>query len=252
MSNTNTITLPTITNQGNFQAHLVNNVRFTVNNSLNSDKVGSDFTAWKTIASHVQSYAYKVYEASENHESLDAPMSTLINEAIKPMMASIGTLKLYAQDGTAHDVPVTIDDDFIKALSIICIKHAGKVGKKESVALDFVRSQLRNAQTSLRKYEKLNGVNPEAIESLRAQVKQYTDEINARLETPDESVPQPMPAGDASFRKALEIHMGRTLTKQQAMSWEAYQAAKEAKKAERRAATKAKNQAKKQAKSESK
>jgi hypothetical protein len=229
-----------IVNKIRMQEQLVNAVRFTKNNALNSDKIGDDFSAWKSIASTVQPYAYKVYEAMENHEDTTAPMSALIENGIKPMLAELGTLKLYDKDGTAHDVAITIDDNFKTALANVCANYAGKMGKKESTELGFVRSQLNNVSRTLRDYEGKNGINPEAIESLREQKEQHEARIAELLATPDESVPEPVPVGDASFRKALEVHMGRTLTQQRAKTWEQYQEEKEAKRKERRAATKAK------------
>lgn len=237
--------MKSIINKIRVQEQLVNNVRFTRDNTLNADKIGDDFKVWKGIASNVQTYAYKVYEAQENHEDSSAHMNALIENGIRPMLEELGDLKLFDKDGTAHDVAITIDDNFKKGLAEVCAKYAGKMGKKESTQLGFVRSQLSNVNRTLRDYEGKNGINPEAIESLKAQKAQYEEQIDTLLATPDESIPQPVPAGDSSFRKALEIHMGLTLTQQKAKTWEQYQAEKEAKRQARRAQTKAKREAKK-------
>lgn len=242
----NTNTIATIAGKDNFQAQLCQNVRFTKDNSLNADKIGGDdFKAWKKISAHVQSYAYPVYAAAQNLESLSAPMSALIENAIKPMLSDIGAIRLRDKDGTLHDVKVEITDDFRTALATVCTIHAGKLGKNETPDLQFARSQLSNAKTQLNKYEKTNGIDPAAIEDLRKQVEKYTAEVNNLLATADKSIPVPVPAGDASFRKALEILLGRTITSQKSQTWEDYQDKLEKRRQERRERTLAKKNNKK-------
>lgn len=236
-----------IMNKERMQRQLVEVVRFTKGNTLNTDKIGEDFKVWKAISATVQEYAYPVYEAIENHAKSEEAMSELLNKGIKPMLTELGALKLYDKDGTAHDAPITIDDDFMAGLASVCANYAGKMGKKESTQLGFVRSQYANVSRTLRDYEGKNGVNPEAIEELKAKKEEYQKQIDALLATPDESIPQPVPASDASFRKALEIHMGRTLTQQKAQTWEEYQAKKEEKRLARRKKTADKRAEKKSA-----
>lgn len=230
-------TIATIAGKDNLQAKLCHNVRFTVNNALNTDAIGDDFKAWKKIAAHVQSYAYPVYAAAQNLESIAAPMSALIENAIKPMLSDIGDIQLRAKDGTLHNAKVEITDDFRTSLATVCMVFAGKVGKDETPDLQFARSQLSNARTQLSKYEKTAGINPEAIEDLRQQVAKYEAEVGELLATADKSVPKPVPAGDSTFRKQLEILLGRAITSQKAQTWEEYQTAKEQKRQERRKKT---------------
>lgn len=234
----NTITtIATIAGKDNLQAKLCHNVRFTRNNALNADAIGDDFKAWKKICAHVQAYAYPVYESAQNLQSTTAPMSALIENAVKPMLSDIGDIQLRDKDGTLHNAKVEITDDFRTSLATVCMIYAGKMGKEESPDLQFARSQLANARNTLAKYEKTAGINPEAIDDLRKQVEKYDAEVDTLLATADKSVPKPVPAGDSTFRKQLEILLGRTITNQKAQTWEDYQEKKEQKRRERRAKT---------------
>lgn len=241
----------TITNKTQLQTQLVNCTRYTVKNSLNKDKIGeADFAVWKKLVSDIQPSAYKVYEAKENHApkaEKQALMADVIN-AVKPILAEMGTIHLYDATGVAHDATITIDEDFIEALADVCTMYAGKPGKTETPRLQLVRSQLANANRLIRDYEGKNGVNPDTIANLKKEAEDYQAEINRLMDTADESKPTPVPAGDSSFRKQFEIHMGRTISQQKAKSWEQYQAEKEAKREERRNKNKAKRAAQKASK----
>lgn len=240
-----------ITNKTALQTALVNCTRFTVQNSLNKDKIGeSDFTAWKTLVSSIQPSAYKVYEAKANHATKaekQALMSDVIN-AVKPVLKEMGTIYLYDATGVAHESTITIDDDFIESLADVCTMFAGKSGKTETPRLQLVRSQLSNTNRLIRDYEGKNGVNPDTITRLKEEAANYEAEIKHLMSIADESKPTPVPAGDSSFRKQFEIHMGRTISNQKAKSWEEYEAEKEAKRAERREKNKAKKAAQKNSK----
>lgn len=237
-----------ITNKTRLQEALVDSTRYTVGNAINKDKIGeADFAVWKTIVSSIQPSAYKVYEAEENHAPIktqEALMSDVI-EAVKPVLREMGTIHLYDATGVAHDATITIDDDFIRALAKVCVKFAGKLGKKETPRLQLVRSQLANTNRLLRDYKGTNGVNPDAIAKLENDAVEYEAEIKTLLNTADESKPTPVPNGDSSFRKQFEIHMGRTISRQAAKSWEEYEAEKAARKEKRKAQAKARKEAKK-------
>lgn len=235
----------TITNKSKLQECLSKNVHYTTSDSyLSATQIGDDFKVWKDMCKAVQPLAYAVGEAHQNHADPKEAMSALVNK-MKEFLAVIGPMSLYDAEGNAHDAKVTIDDEFTNGLSFVCATYAGKEGKDEAPALQLARSQKRNAEKLLNEYSDVNGVDPATIEHLKNEVAEYDKKIKELLDTKDMSVPKFVPASEGAFRKNLENHIGRTLNRQKAKSWEEYQAEAEAKRKARRAKTAAKKAEKK-------
>lgn len=222
---------------------LVDNNRFK-NHRVNAEQIGAeDFRTWCGLVYDLQKSAYAVYEAQENHADTAAPRRNLFAN-VKTILNAIGDLELVDKDGNKHKAPVTIDDQFSADLADLCANYAGRIGSDKAPALQLVESRLNNAKTTLRKYAKINGVDPNTIKALEDEIENLEDERAELMETPDMCINKPVINSPNAFRKQFECHLARTIVGQKAQSWEEYETAKE----ERRKASNKKSNERQKAK----
>lgn len=244
----------TIVSRTAFFDCIIYNNRFT-GRKLNADQIGAeDFAIWKEGIIDLHKKAYAVYECNENHTHNADAMSALFAE-VKSVLDAIGNLSFADKDGNTHNAPITIDDNFVNGLMAVVANYAGRIGKKKAAEVELIESKIRNNKTLLAKYSALNGVNPDAIAHLEAEIEEFEDELDTLKNTPDMIIDKPVIANPETFRKYFEHHLARVIEKQSAQSWEEYEAAKAARKAASKAkakeARKAKRQAEAKAKAES-
>lgn len=208
---------------------LIDNNRFN-NRRINAEQIGAkDFRTWTNLMADLHKVAYKVYEATENHTDTEAPRSDLFKH-VKLILSVIGDLELVDKDGNTHKAPVTIDDKFANDIADLCANYAGKIGKDKAPELQYNESKLANARTMLKKYQALNGVNPDAIKALEDEIAELEEEHDDLMNTPDMCKGKPTVASPGTFRQKFEAHLARTIEGQKAKSWEEYQEEKAAKK----------------------
>ncbi len=225
---------------------IVFNNRFTAR-KLSAEQIGAeDFAAWKDGIAALHRKAYTVYECHENHTDDTAAVSALFAE-VKSILAAIGDLSFVDRDGNEHLAPVVIDDNFVNGLMAVVANYAGRIGKKKAAQVELLESKIRNNRTLLDKYAKLNGVNPDSIANLEAEIEEFKDELDTLKDTPDMIVNKPVIGNVETFRKNFENHLARVITEQKAQTWEEYEAAKAARKAAARAKSKEARKAKRQA-----
>lgn len=212
-----------------FMDCLVDNNRFK-SHKINAEQISAeDLRVWTALVADLHKAAYKVYEAQENHADTKAPKAALFAN-VKVILNAIGDLELTDKDGNKHKAPVTIDDKFSADIADLCSNYAGKIGSDKAPALQLVESRLSNARTTLNKYRKLNGVNPDTITALENEIEELTEERSTLMETADMCIDKPVMTSPNAFRKAFEHHLARTIMGQKAKSWEEYEEEKAAKK----------------------
>lgn len=213
---------------------IVDNNRFA-SRKLTAEQLGAEnFRIWKELIADLHRVAYFAYCDCENNDlSTD---STAINltpvfDALRAILAEFGEIN-------GHKVTANAE------LATLVIGYSGKRGNVDSPELQFCLSKIRNRQQELAKYESTNGVNPEAIENLKAEIEDLQAEKAELLASPDNRIKKPTRSTAESFRLEIEHRLGRLIAEQQAMSWEELEAEAEAKRKERRARTKAKKSSK--------
>lgn len=209
---------------------LVFNNRFATA-KLNAEQLtAEDFNNWKTLISNLHRSAYKTYVQCEN-SGMKADDTAVdksdIYAAIKVILASIGDVngrKLYANEETA----------------ITIISYAGRRGNVDAPELQLVNSRISNSKKELRLAETMNGLNPEYIDGLKAQIAELEAHKAELLKTADMRYKQPTKTSDTAFRLDVEHYFARVICGQLAKTQEQLDAEAEARKAERAARRKEK------------
>lgn len=217
---------------------IVDNNRFATR-KLTAEQLGAEnFRIWKELIADLHKVAYLAYSDCENNDlAVDNPNIDLnpVFDKLRAILAEFGEIN-------GHKVCANAE------LATLIIGYSGKRGNVDSPELQFCLSKIRNRQQELAKYENTNGVNPEAIENLKAEIESLQDEKAELLASPDNRIKKPTRATADSFRLEVEHRLGRLIADQKAKSWEELEAEAEAKRKERRAKTKAKAKAKKSSK----
>jgi hypothetical protein len=181
--------------------------------------------------------AYVVYAYCENNglrvENSNVDKTEVFN-ALRSILATVGKVnghKLYAND---------------EAVNLI-IGYSGRRANKDAPELDILRQQQANDNRILKKYKETNGVNPEAITELEANIDARAESIADLLATPDMRIKAPTKTADNAFRLEVEHLVARAVAGQNAKSWDELEAEEAERKARRNAAAKARRAAKKAA-----
>jgi hypothetical protein len=203
-----------ITNKTSLVNGLVYNNRFA-NLKIGSDNLNEvDLKEWKTLIESLHKSAYSVYAFCENNnlqvDSSEVDLSTVF-ASLRPIMAELG-------DVNGHRMLANAE------LATLIVSYAGKRGNSDSPDLQFCLSKLRNRQKELAEYKKTNGVNPEAIQHLEAEIAQLEEEKTALLSAPDNRIKAPTRTSSNAFRLEVEHRIARAIADQQAMSWDALEA----------------------------
>lgn len=209
---------------------LVDNNRFA-NKKLTAEHIGPEnFREWKTLVADLHKSAYSIYAECENSnlsvETANLDLSPVFN-ALRAILAEFG-------DVNGHKVNANAE------LATIVIGYAGKRANHDSPALQLCLSKLRNRMAELAKIEELNGINPDKIAELKAEIADLNDEKAELLDSPDNRRKEPTRTTPETFRLEVEHKLARVIAEQQAKSWAELEAEAEAKRKERRAKTKAK------------
>lgn len=200
-----------ITNKTSLVNGLVYNNRFA-NLKIGADNLNEvDLKEWKTLIEALHKSAYSVYAFCENNnlqaDSTEVDKSEVFN-ALRPIMSELG-------DVNGHRMLANAE------LATLIIGYAGKRGNSDSPDLQFCLSKLKNRQKELAEYKKTNGVNPEAIQHLEAEIAELEEEKTALLSEPDNRIKAPTRTSSNAFRLEVEHRIARAIADQQAMSWEA-------------------------------
>lgn len=214
---------------------MIYNNRFA-NKTITAAQIGAeDLKTWTDLVNDLHKHAYAVYEAQENHVSDRADLNTSLFNSVKTIIAAIGDLSFTDAHGNEHKAPMVINDNFCKDLMELATKYAGRMGKDKAPELQLIESQISNTRKTLNQYENINGVNPDTIANLKAQLEELQAKKADLMNTADMCKDKPAIASPATFRKAFEHHLARAIEGQKAQSWEEYEAAKAARKAARKA-----------------
>ena len=212
---------------------LVDNNRFATR-KLNAEQIGAEnFRNWKNLIADLHRVAYITYSECENSDLIaNNPNLNLtpVFDAIRAILAEIG-------DINGHKVCANAE------LATLIIGYSGKRANVDSPDLQLVCSKIRNRTKELAEYEKTNGVNPKAIEKLKAELEELATEKAALIASPDNRIKKPTRSSAEMFRLEVEHRLARVIADQKAKTWEELEAEAEAKRAERRAKTKAKKAA---------
>jgi hypothetical protein len=217
---------------------IVDNNRFATR-KLNAEQIGAEnLRNWKDLINTLHKESYIVYAECENNDlSADDPSLNLtpVFSALRSILAEFGEVnghKLFANT----------------ELATLVIGYSGKRGNLDSPALQLCNSKLGNRRRELAKFEKTNGVNPDAIKALQDEIADLEAERDDLIDSPDNRIKEPTRTTADAFRLDVEHRLARVIAEQKAKTWEQLEAEDAARKAERRAKTKAKNKAKKEAK----
>lgn len=212
---------------------LVDNNRFATR-KLTADQLGAEnFRNWKDLLADLHRVAYMTYADCENNDlTTDSPNIDLtpVFNALRVVLAQLGEVN-------GHKISANAE------LATLIIGYSGKRGNVDSPELQLCLSKIRNRQQELEKYENTNGVNPEAIESLKAELEKLQDEKAELLASPDNRIKKPTRSSADAFRLEVEHRLARLIADQKARSWEELEAEAEAKRQARRAKTAAKKKA---------
>lgn len=215
---------------------LVYNNRFaTAKLSADQFATAEDFATWKNLVSALHRQAYAVYAQCENGgmKVEDAKVDKSgIYGAMRIILTALGEVnghKLYANEETA----------------IALVSYAGRRGNVDAPELQFCISRISNAKKELALAEKINGYNPQAIQTLKDNIDTLTAEKAELLATVDMRYKQPTKTSDGAFRLDLEHYLARVITGQLAKTPEELDAEELARKEARKAKAKARKEAKK-------
>lgn len=217
---------------------LVDNNRFATK-KLNAEQIGAEsFREWKTLVESLHKVAYLAYMDCENSnltaDSNDIDKTAVFN-ALREILTELGEVNGHKLCANAE-------------LASLVIGYSGKRGNHDSPELQLCNSKIQNARNLLNKYAKMNGVNPEAIANLEAEIETLNSEKAELLNTADNRIKKPTRTTFEAFRLEVEHRLARAIAEQQAKSWEELEAEAEAKRAARRAKTAEKKAAAKKSK----
>lgn len=214
---------------------LVDNNRFATR-KLTAEQLGAEnLRSWTDAVSKLHLAAYSIYAKCENDNLAEATANldlTPLFDVIRGILEGIG-------DINGHKVYPTAE------LATLIIGYSGKRGNVDSPELQLARSKKANRVNELRKYQKLNGVNPECIKALETEIEELDNEIAELLDQPDNRIKKPTRTSDNAFRLEVEHRFARVIANQMAKSWEELEAEDAARKADRKAKAKARKAAKK-------
>lgn len=217
---------------------IVDNNRFATR-KLNAEQIGAEnLRNWKDLINTLHKVSYVVYAECENNDlATDDPSLNLtpVFSALHAILAEFGEINGHKLFANAE-------------LATLVIGYSGKRGNLDSPALQLCNSKLGNRRRELAKFEKTNGVNPDAIKALQDEIAELEAEKADLIDSPDNRIKEPTRTTSDAFRLDVEHRLARVIAEQKAKSWEDLEAEAEARRAERRAKTKAKNKAKKDAK----
>lgn len=214
---------------------LVENNRFA-SKKLTADHIGADnFNTWKSLVSALQNEAYHIYCKCENdnlaeetkHLNLDG-----VFNAIRDIFNEFGEIN-------GHKIKPTAE------FATLIIGYSGKRANSDAPELQLCASRIKNRQAELKLLKATNGVNPDAIAHVEAEIEALNAEKAVLLATPDMRTKAPTRAAADTFRLEVEHRFARLISDQKAKTWEELEAEKEAARQARRAKTAEKKAAKK-------
>ena len=199
---------------------LVDNNRFATH-KVKADQLDAEiFRNWKNGIEAIRKAAYAVYAECENagldvkHADTDL---TAVYNALKPVLKMVGHVN-------GHYLAIH------QQLAICAVTYAGKRANADSPELQLACSMLRNRQKELTQYEKTNGVRPETLEKLRAEIAELEDKKAQLIAEPDNRIKTPTRTSAEAFRLDFEHRLARFIAEQQAKTWEELEAEAQARK----------------------
>lgn len=197
-------------NRATFVDCLVYNNRFATA-KISADQVGAEsLNEWKTLVNKLRQAAYDVYVHCENNDlsvESTAVDKTAVYNALRAILAELGEVnghKLLANE----------------ELATLVVGYSGKRANKDSVAMGLVKSKIANTTKLLREYKGINGVNPDAIKAMEADLEKLEAEKAELLAQPDNRIKEPTRVPEATFRLDLEHKLARVIADQKAMTWD--------------------------------
>lgn len=223
----------TIVNKTSLVECIVFNNRFATA-KVKADQIGpEDFANWKELVADLHKGAYSIYVACENAgmevDSKNIDM-TPVFDPLKAILAQLGEINGRKIHANAE-------------LATLIVGYAGKRANSDSPELQLCISRIRNRTKELEEYENTNGVRPETIASLKAELETLEAQKSALLANPDNRIKAPTRTTPDAFRLEVEHRIARVIADQQAKTWDTIETELAAKRAERRAKNKAKRAA---------
>lgn len=208
MKNTNTNT-----NKALVDALVFNN-RFA-NKSINGEQISAEnFATWKTLVDKLHRVAYTTYVVCENSglkaENTDIDKTDIFN-AIREILAFIGTVNEHKMYANAE-------------MAVAVIGYSGKRANKDAPELQFCISRIRNLQSEISDYEKMNVTDAEykatKLAEMNASLDALLEEKATLIATADMRIKQPTRTTSNAFRLDVEHFLARAITGQLAKSLE--------------------------------
>lgn len=203
---------------------------------LTAEQIGAEnFKVWTTLVKGLHNASYDVYELCENNNlSVDSDKvnKDSIYKALRDILVELGEVNGY--DLKANE-----------EIATLVIGYAGRRGNKDSAAVQFIDTQIRNIKAELRQAEKFpNGITEGWVEKKQAEQAELEEKKKALLDEADNRIKKPTPTSDSAFRLDFEHRLARVINNQKARSRAEIAAEREAQRKARRATTKAKAKAK--------
>ena len=215
---------------------LVYNNKFA-GRKLNAEQLSAEhFDEWKTLINALRKEAYTVYAYCENNnmkvEESNADFTQIFNcmRVINDAIGEVNGFKLVSNMATA----------------VLIVGYAGKRGIIKANELKFCEECIRNRKSELKKSKELNGVNPEYIASLEADIEKLEAQRDELIATADQKTKEPTMQNENAFRLEVENLYARSINEQKAKSYEQLLAEAEARRIERNKRAKERKQAKKE------
>ncbi len=228
--NTQNATLNSIANA------LVYNNRFK-NVKLNATQIGAETLAqWKTVCTNLCRSAYNLYAYCEDNalKTHDAP-----NDLRKPVWDASAALLDACDKVNEHRLYIT--DDFIN----LVLGYSGKRADNDSAELRACKEDIRKLQKSISTLKDMNGVNPDHVAELEAQLADLKDKRTELYATADMCIKKPTMVNPEAFRLDVEHLIARAIECQLAKTLDELDKEVAERKAAAKAAAKARKAAKK-------
>ena len=223
--------------------HATLEVNFTKKSAsaITGDQLGAEtFASWKSAVEACRRAFYKYEEAKHiaagmgKDGTIDKAISDNAFDALQAILDLVGEVN-------GH--PIVKNQSLLDELAVKAVSEKEPLAGRALT----VKSQLDNAKARLDALN-YNGVNPESVESIEAQIAELEEELKIAKKETGSCAPMGTRVTESTFRKKFEKALYALAIEKQALkSWEELEAEEEARKAERKARAKAKRAAKREA-----